>query len=641
LAYQELLKILEILQDKSDEEDYSLNMVNKVFLDILKQKTEKFEEFREDIKQKWHRFTQKTLTSSLKKTFTSFFYYYFHDFFNYFLNFFFGFKDKSLELIIREKISDRVITFEYNYTLTDQEEEYFEEVSRRFEGKLFYGFTSFLSGYLYFLIRLLGLIFRKSINKKIFILLEGFKVRKPEKNKTLNFMILIKDSKDEIFNAYYSMVLFYFLKQFEGIPEEYFQKLLEGREILYQIALEEYPSAKEKLVDLLYYFYKKCNLLESFSPLLDFFNFVGSRAEDSIFSKEDIIKKEFLANLDYSVDKKNSILKFFDFLDKKSTLYSTFQANNLPSSKSQLNLFLLYMKYYFGSGLEALEVGDLLFLPKIFKTTLDQYNKNESDTIGANTIKNINNFLNYLSVLSNIDNIDLFFQKLFKKNVSQLNFGFFKTFLKSLNSNFSNNIDLENEILSENPLNNPLTFNIIVDHICRILYVLIDKIFLETSPDDASKNFIDPRSRYIGKNIALRVLELFVFQDINYSDDVWPDYIISLNKVQLRKEMEEYNVSISNEHFYSLEEITNIMVTYNIQSFSDQQFFEEWLIYEIILPLNKLILQIKNSVNDPSNEIEVYEKLGEYVLSDISDKQMIQEFKSICQQLAPFWKEVE
>lgn len=641
MAYQELLKILEILQDKSNDEDYSLNTVNKVFLDILKKNSEKFEEFREDIIQKWHRFTQKNLTRSWKKTFTSFFYYYFHDFFNYFLNFFFGFNDKSLELIIREKISDTVITFEYNYTLTDQEEEYFKEVSRKFDGKLFYGYTSFLSGYLFFLIRLLGLIFRKSIQKKFFILLEGFKLKKSDKAKNLNFLILIKDSKDEIFNAYYCMVLFYFLKRYEGIPEEYFQKLLEGRENLYQIALEEYPSAKEKLVDLLYYFYKKCNLLGSFSPLLDFFNFVGSRVEDSLFSKVDIIKKEFLANLDYSVDKKNSVLKFFDFLDKKSTLYSTFQANNLPSSKSQLNLFLLYMKYYFGSGLEALEVGDLLFLPKIFKTTLDQYNKNESDTIGANAIKNINNFMNYLSALSNIDNIDLFFQKLFKKNVSQLNFGFFKTFLKSFNSNFSHNIEIENEILSENPLNTPFTFNIIVDHICRILYVLIDKIFLRNSPDDASKNFIDPRSRYIGKNIALRVLELFVFQDINYSDDVWPDYIISLNKVQLRKEMEKFNVSISNDHFYSLEEITNIMVTYNIQSFSDQPFFEEWLIYEIILPLNRLILQIKNSVNDPSNEIEVYEKLSEYILSDISNKQLIQEFKSLCQQLAPFWKEVE
>ncbi|GAH36047.1 unnamed protein product, partial [marine sediment metagenome] len=101
-----------------------------------------------------------------------------------------------------------------------------------------------------------------------------------------------------------------------------------------------------------------------------------------------------------------------------STLYSTFQANNLPSPKSQLNLFLLYMKYYFGSGLEALEVGDLLFLPKVFKDTLNQHNKDVEEVIGANSIKNVKEFLNFLSALSNIKNIDLFFQRIFNKNLN-------------------------------------------------------------------------------------------------------------------------------------------------------------------------------------------------------------------------------
>ena len=640
LVNQELQEILEILQGKTGNEDYNLNMVNNVLLEFLNKNQEKFKEFKDDIQEKWLKFIEKNQNRTVKKSFITFFYENFNDFFRHFLRFFSGFSDKSLELNIKEKISDKIIIFEYKYSLTDEVEDFFDSILHKLEGE-FYGFTSFLSGYFYFLIRHLGFSIRKSIQKKIFVLLEGFSIKNIDGNNQLHFMVIIKDSKDEIFNSYYKMVLFYFLKRFDGIPEEYFQELLKGRDLLYQIASDEYPSAKEKLVDLLYYFYKKCNILESFSPLLDFFNFVGSRVEDSTFSKVDIINKEFLSNTDYVVEKKNAILKFFDFLDKKSTLYSTFQANNLPSPKSQLNLFFLYMKYYFGSGLEAIEVGDLLFLPKIFKTTLDQYNKHEKDVIGANTIKNINHLLNYLSVLSNIDNIDLFFEKIFKKRISQLNFGFFRTFLKSLNSNFSDEIEKENKILSENPLNTPLTFNIIVDHICRILYVLIDKIFIRKTPDEASKNFIDPRSRYVGKNIALRVLELFVFQDINYSDDVWPDFIISLNKVQLRKEMKKYNVSISNENFYSLEEITNIMVTYNIQSFSDQPFFEEWLINEIIIPLNSLIVHIRNSVRDPKNEIEVYEKLSEFFLSDIEDEKIIREFKSVCQQLASYWKNVE
>jgi len=503
-----------------------------------------------------------------------------------------------------------------------------------------YGF-SLNTGYLYFVVRLLGIVIRNTIQEKIFILLDAVIVRDEESNKNLNFMIIIKDSKDEIFNSYYNMVLYYFLRHFKGIPEEFYEKLLEGREKLYQIALNEYYQSKEKLVDLLYYFYKKCNLLQSFSPLLDFFNFVGARVEDSVFSKVDIIKKEFLINLDYSTEKKNAIVKFFDYLDKTSTLYSTFQANNLPSPKSQLNLFLLYMKYFFGSGLEALEVGGLLFLPEVFKTTLNQYNKKVEDVIGANTINNIKEFINFLSALSNIKNIDLFFQKIFKKNISQLNYGFFKTFLKSLNSNFSQNLTKENEILSEDPENTPFTFNIIVDHICRILYVLIDKIFMRDSPDIASNNFIDPRSRYIGKNIALRVLELFVFQDINYSDDVWPDYIISLNRELIKNELIKFNIEIPDKYFYSVEELIQIMITYNIQSFSDQPYFEEWLIHEIIIPLNDLIQNIRNTVEYPAKEIEVYEKLSEYFLLNIKDEQIIKDFKFLCQQFAPFWKNVE
>ncbi|UCD01513.1 MAG: hypothetical protein JSV23_00355 [Promethearchaeota archaeon] len=641
MAYKELRYIIENLQERVNEQELSIKAVNSVLFEILEKKSSKFEEFKKDIKFRWKAFVEKNHDRIIKKTFTLFFYENFHELFSYFLHTFFDFDENSLKPLSKEKISDKIIFFEYNYLLNLDEAEGFTRISDKYQIEMLYGF-SLLTGYLYYIVRLLGMIIRKAIQEKIFILLDAVIVKDGAANKNLNFMIIIKDSKDEIFYSYFNMVLYYFLRQIKGIPEEYYENLLKGREKLYQIAQIEYSSAKERLVDLLYYFYKKCNLLQSFSPLLDFFNFVGARVEDSVFSKVDIIKRDFLANLDqYSVEKKNSIIKFFNYLDKKSTLYSTFQANNLPSPRSQLNLFLLYMKYYFGSGLEALEVGDLLFLPDIFRTTLNQYNKAKNDVIGANSIKNIKEFLNFLSALSNIENIDLFFYKIFKKNISQLNYGFFKTFLKSLNSDFSQKIAQENENILENPLNTPFTFNIIVDHICRILYVLIDKIFMRSTPNLASKNFIDPRSRYIGKNIALRVLELFVFQDINYSDDVWPDYIISLNREQLKNELNKFNITISKEQFYSVEELVQIMITYNIQSFSDQPYHEEWLINEIIIPLNNLIQDIRNSVKDQTNEIEVYERLSEHLLSGIKDEQAIKDFKFICQQFAPFWKNVE
>ena len=640
MVNKELRDILGFIEKKNRGHNFNLRFETDVFFEILERKKEKFKDFQDEISFRWEEFNQKNQKRIIKKTFTTFFYKNFQDFFSYFLQYFFGFNENSLKLIIKEKISEKILFFEYNYELSSEEIEYFNKTTKEFEGELLNGFT-FPTGYLFFLVRILGIVIRKTIREKIFVLLDGVKVEKGDNSEILDFMIIIKDSKDEIFHKYYSMVLYYFLRQFKGIPENYNETLLEGRENLYQIALDEYVYGKEKLVDLLYYFYKKCILLQSFSPLLDFFNFVGSRVEDSIFSKIDIIKKGFLINLDnYSDTKKNSVIKFFDYLDRKSTLYSTFQANNLPSQKSQLNLFFLYLKYFLGSGLEALEVGDVLFLPEKFKKNLDNYNKNIEEVISANSINNINEFLNFISTLSNIEHINPFFHKLFKKNISELNYGFFKTFLKSFNTDFSMKLDKENKNLSENPENTPFSFNIVVDHICRILYVLIDKIFLRSNPEDASVNFIDPRSRYIGKNIALRVLELFVFQDINYSDDVWPDYIISLNKEYLKLEMEKYNIMIPDDHFYSDEELIQIMITYNIQSFSDQPFFEEWLIHEIIIPLNNFILNIKNSARS-LNKIEIYEKLSDYFISDLKDEQMVKEFKLVCQQIASFWKRFE
>jgi hypothetical protein len=640
VAYKELNFIIENLQSRAKEQKLNLKSLDSALFEFLDTQSDKFEAFKEEIKKQWQIFLESNQNRIIKKTFTSFFYENFHELLSKFLYTFFGFNQNSLDLLSKEKISEKVIFFEYSYLLNENEEESLNKITNKFRVNIFYEF-SLLTGHLYFLVRIFGVVVRKVIQERVFILLDAVIVKDGEANKNLNFLIICKDSKDEIFNYYYHMVLYYFLRQFNGIPEEYFEKLYEKREKLYQIALNDYPNSREKLVDLLYYFYKKCNLLQSFSPLLDFFNFVGARVEDSIFSKSDIIKKQFLANLDYSTEKKNAILKFFNYLDKKSTLYSTFQANNLPSSKSQLNLFLLYMKYYFGSGLEALEVGDLLFSPQIFKTKLNQYNKKSNEVIGANSIKNIKEFINFLSGLSNIKSIDLFFHKVFNKSVSQLNFDFFRTFLKSFNSNFSQKITQENEILAEDPQNSPFTFKVIVDHICRILYVLIDKIFMRSSPDEASGNFIDPRSRYIGKNIALRVLELFIFQDINYSDDVWPDYIISLNRDKLQNEMKKFHINIPKKYFYSLEELIQIMITYNIQTFLNQSYQEEWLISEIIIPLNELILEIRNSVDDPKNEKDIYKKLCDFFLLDIKNKEKVQDFKFFCQQIAPFWKVIE
>ncbi|MFX0073319.1 MAG: hypothetical protein ACFFAO_19755, partial [Candidatus Hermodarchaeota archaeon] len=373
MTNKELSEILNVFEVKFSEQIFDVRMYRNVYFKLLNNKKEKFEEFKDSIRTKWLEFKLKNNEKIIKKTYTSFLFSNFDDVFRFYLQNFFAFNTNSLKLITKDLVSDKVLLYEYNYYITPEEVRDYDNLSKKIKGNL-YGLL-FFTGYLYFLVGMIGRLIRQTIEEKLLITLDCAIIKENEKNKYLNFLILVRNDNKEIFDNYFNMTLYYFLKQFDEIPDSYYEKLLLGREKLYQIALDQYPSVKKRLGCLLFYFYKKCKLLENFCPLLDFLNFVCSRVEDSKFSKIDTIKKEFLINFDYSVEKKNSLIRIFDYLDKKSTLYSTFQANNLPSQKSQFNLFLLIMKYYFGNGsLEALEVGNILFLPEIFKYTLNQHN---------------------------------------------------------------------------------------------------------------------------------------------------------------------------------------------------------------------------------------------------------------------------
>ncbi|MCK4384035.1 MAG: hypothetical protein KAW66_12120, partial [Candidatus Lokiarchaeota archaeon] len=226
---------------------------------------------------------------------------------------------------------------------------------------------------------------------------------------------------------------------------------------------------------------------------------------------------------------------------------------------------------------------------------------------------------------------------IFNKDISQLNYDFIRAFLHSLNTSIKRLIEDENKILEEDSNNDTLTFKIVVDHICRMLYTLIDKIFIRKLPGQASKNFIDPRSRYIGRNIALRVLELFIFSDLNVSDDVWPDYIISMNKDALSKDLENYHIKIPDNHFYQYEDIVRFVVTFNFKSSTDQLGFEDWLISGIIIPINNFILKINSLIKESDNNSEVYEIIRDYLIANTKEIENIQELDFVCQQISDFW----
>jgi len=639
LVNNELEEIIKFLDDKIEGKELVSVFNNKCFLKIFDRKKKDYNEFKEIINSRYQEFLLNNQKKVVRKNYLSFLYDNLDEFLKITLTNFFGLNESSLKFIQVEKISDSDLIIEHEYALSTEEIYIFKELAIQ-AGEEQYPFEYYI-GYLFFAISCLGLISKSIIQENFFILLDGAVLKINKEGPKLYLMIIVRDSKDEFYENYLKMSLIYFLKQYPEIPRVFKDRLMQGREKLYQLALKNYSQhVPERLTELLYYLYKKSKLTQNFTPLLDFLNFVCSRVEDSIFSKIDIIRKEFLANIDYTDEKKNSLIKFFEFLDSKSSLYSTFASNNLPSPREQFNLFMLVMKYYFGSGLETLEAGDLLFLPKIFKKNLNQYNKNSTKVIDAKAINKIGEFLKRFSIVNNIEENYIFFHKIFQKSVTDINFWFLSTFLISLNTKFSELVNEENKRISENPENAQFTFNIIVDHICRMLFVLIEKIFIRKTPEEASKNFIDPRGRYTGRNIALRVSELFIFQDMNFSDDVWPLFLISLNKERVKKEVSSF-IDIPKENFYRNKDILKFLLSYNFRSFSDSSFLEEWLIDGIILPLNDFILNITSSVENPSNKIEVYEKLSEIFLDGVEDKELIKMIKFICQELASFWERIE
>ena len=235
MTYKEIKYIVENLVKKTQHRDLSLKTINNELFNLLEKNNARYKEFKNDISIRWDNFQKRNQNRIIKKSFTSFFYENFHDLFGSFLQVFFNFSENSLELFSKEKISEKIIFFEYNYQLNPIEEEEFVNISDGFKIEILYGF-SIITGYLYFIVRLLGMVIRNVTQENLFILLDAIIIKNEGLNKNLNFLIICKDSKDEIFESYYSMVLYYFLRQIKGIPESFFENLYKNNfEYLWEI----------------------------------------------------------------------------------------------------------------------------------------------------------------------------------------------------------------------------------------------------------------------------------------------------------------------------------------------------------------------------------------------------------------------
>ena len=117
MVNKELLTILKSIGEKAKGTEVTFKKNSQVFFDILESKNNSFTEFKEDIRKEWERFKSKNQNRIIKKTYSTFFFHFFHDYFKFYLQKFCGFDTNSLDLIIKEKISDSQLFLEYSYSL--------------------------------------------------------------------------------------------------------------------------------------------------------------------------------------------------------------------------------------------------------------------------------------------------------------------------------------------------------------------------------------------------------------------------------------------------------------------------------------------------------------------------------------------
>ena len=112
-----------------------------------------------------------------------------------------------------------------------------------------------------------------------------------------------------------------------------------------------------------------------------------------------------------------------------------------------------------------------------------------------------------------------------------------------------------------------------------------------------------------------------------------------MKKDELLKDLEPYKVNIPEKYFYNVEDIIRFVITYNFQTYSDKMLLEEWLIKQIVLPLNDFYLMIREKIKDPTDKAEIIRVLENHFMKDVKfdDAEIKEELEFACSQLVPLW----
>jgi len=508
----------------------------------------------------------------------------FDSLFRYFLQKVFTvFQENQLELVGIEghstgaKNAGKDLFFEYKYHLTSDEIHGFELFPQAFHHPdHYYHIITYMFNLIVMVFaKLIKDILKLKFNLQINMLCADIKQDKMDNQDGMyvHFLIGIRQMDRAFLRTYLYSLIYHFAEVLPNINQTLLHRLKLENDKIYPIAAAAYPFAEQSLATVFYTLERKAQIIGQITPMLDVFNYIASRVEDSLFQTEVLVKEIIHDKIisQKTAHHASGFLEIFNFLNGAASLFSTFQANNKADRGRQYQLLFMYLQYFNISSPEA-----FLYPEKVEEAIQNEQLLTMFPSISSKT------FINFIFetiglVFSADEAFDTMFQRLFNKSVFELNEKFFEVYLFSLNQKF---FELLATIRGKTPDFN-YTFGEIIHFMLEILQSLVVSIFIAESPEKAQKNFKDQRSRYTPDKITLRVLELRLFKDIPLSDNNWQDYYLSRNKSYVKKIFSKY-LTIPDHYFFSPERLLKINMIYERRMVDPTPFLETWLIKAII-----------------------------------------------------------
>lgn len=557
--------------------------------------------------------------------------------FNYFLSSMFYLKEKNLILEDICDIGSNNIFFKYTYEFSTSEMNSFIELKKDFT--LPQRIEIIISYFFNLIVNLFNEMITQIIDLQdshIIMIAADVKTN-PETNKQrIEFLLQFREKNSQLLKSYLRSLIYQFSEKYNIISEQPLKVYQIQKEKMIEKAVNEYKENINLIPSVILTLVKKCIVLERITPILDFFNFVCSRFEDTVFKMDEVLKTEFFPKFNLTNKEIDERMKLFNFINGNVSFFSMFQANNGASKAKQYQLFFMFMQFMFNDKLKGLKSNKMIFFPEYVDNSIKKVEENQE------LAPFLNNRLVYHFMLTGMEvagmpELDYLFEYIFGINVYTMNEKLFETYLTSLNHKFTQMLSEYNMILP----NNKISFEETILFFGKILYFLIDKMFIDymKNPDKCKSIFKDKLERYTKEKVAMNIVEILFFKYIPSNDNNWADYFLSRNRSYVEKKLESY-VKIPDDFFFSEARLMGINMLYERRN-PDALHIGEFLILEIyqkfLLFQSKMRKKIIETAKDPNNKDEIFNIILDEISKKIVDERTIENLSEIVEWLMERW----